>query len=159
LCGAASDSERRPQYALKLNGSLGYANTAAGEGLAGEVMERLGFPALKKMGLKTIAMVYVTHDAAIRTMLSNPKPFINQLLAKAQAVGIDGFDIDYEPQALAEDQEAGDLLRAEFMGFLGQLAGVMQQHSLTLTIDVGASGMRLFSESTHWAGGFPGYAK
>ena len=72
-------------------------------------------------------MVYVTHNAAIRTMLSNPKPFIDQLLAKAVAVGIDGFDVDYEPQSAAAAEEDGEgageqqqLLRAEFMGFLGQ---------------------------------------
>lgn len=40
-------------------GSLGYADTAAGEGNAGIYMEKYGFPALKSMGLKTIAMVYV----------------------------------------------------------------------------------------------------
>lgn len=42
-------------------------------------------------------MVYVTHDAAIKTMLADPAPFIAELLAKAKAVGIDGFDVDYEP--------------------------------------------------------------
>ena len=47
-----------PQYALKLNGSLGYADTAAGEGLEGEIMEKFGFPALKKMGLKTIGACF-----------------------------------------------------------------------------------------------------
>jgi hypothetical protein len=77
-------------YALKPNGSLGYADTAAGEGLEGELMERCGFPALKRMGLTTIAMVYVTHQAAIQKMLANPAPFIAQLVAKAEAVGLDG---------------------------------------------------------------------
>ena len=63
-------------YALKPNGSLGFADTAAGEGLEGELMERAGFPALQQMGLRTIAMVYVTHEQAIRAMLQNPAPFI-----------------------------------------------------------------------------------
>ena len=125
-------------YALKLNGSLGYATTSAGEGLSGELMERCGFPALKKMGLRTIAMVYVTHFAAIKAMLADPGPFIAQLIAKAEAVGIDGYDVDYEPQQMDGVEGAADAeLREAFMGFLGDLGGKLKSKGLTLTIDVG----------------------
>jgi hypothetical protein len=41
---------------------------------------------------------YVTHFAAISKIIANPDPFIAELVAKAAAVGLDGFDIDYEPQ-------------------------------------------------------------
>ena len=124
-------------YALKPNGSLGYADTAAGEGLEGELMERAGFPALQQMGLRTIAMVYVTHEGAIRAMLQNPAPFIAALLAKAKAVGLAGFDVDYEPQAEAPGGTLSEGLRASFMDFLGQLASTLAKNGLTLTIDVG----------------------
>ena len=40
----------------------------------------------------------MTHFAAISKIIADPDPFIAQLVAKAAAVGIDGFDIDYEPQ-------------------------------------------------------------
>jgi hypothetical protein len=125
-------------YALKLNGSLGYATTSAGEGKSGELMERCGFPALKKMGLRTIAMVYVTHFAAIKKMLSDPAPFIAELLEKAEAVGIDGYDVDYEPQQMEGVEAAEQVdLREAFMGFLGNLGEKLESKGLTLTIDVG----------------------
>jgi hypothetical protein len=130
-------------YALKPNGTLGYADTAAGEGLEGELMERCGFPALKKMGLKTIAMVYVTHNAAIAKMLADPAPFIAALLAKAKAVGIDGYDVDYEPQMAPSSSDgpaalaASAELHGSFMAFLGQLGETMRSNGLMLTIDVG----------------------
>ena len=122
-------------YALKPNGSLGYADTKAGEGVAGELMERCGFPALKRMGLRTIAMVYVTHTAAIKKMVANPEPFIAQLLAKAQDVGIDGFDVDYEPQQMEGSE--GAQFRGAFMAFLARLASELEHRGMTLTIDVG----------------------
>lgn len=83
-------------YAAKTNGSLGYATTSAGEGLDGALMERFGFPALKKMGLTTIAMVYVTHYEAISKIVADPDPFIAELIQRARSVGLDGFDIDCE---------------------------------------------------------------
>ena len=124
-------------YALKPNGSLGYAATAAGEGVGGELMERCGFPALRQLGFgnSTIAMVYVTHNQAIEKMLANPAPFIAELLAKAEAVGLSGFDIDYEPQQQQQQQQL--FTGAAFMAFLGQLAAAMESKGLTLTIDVG----------------------
>eukprot|EP00040_Diaphanoeca_grandis_P003085 m.23715 g.23715 ORF g.23715 m.23715 type:complete len:316 (-) comp14320_c0_seq1:280-1227(-) len=124
-------------YAAKINGSLGYADTAAGEGLEGLLMEEYGFPALKSMGLRTIAMVYVTHFAAIKIIVANPQPFIAQLLAKAKAVGLDGFDIDYEPQGVAHRPDLVEL-DAGFMQVLTLLATAMAKENLILTIDTGA---------------------
>ena len=37
-------------YAAKRNGTLGFATTSQGEGEHGELMEKYGFPALKRMG-------------------------------------------------------------------------------------------------------------
>lgn len=64
-------------------------------------MELYGFPALKKMGLTTIGMVYVTHFEAIAKIVADPEPFIASLVAKANTIGLDGFDIDCELSALA----------------------------------------------------------
>jgi hypothetical protein len=121
-------------YALKPDGSLGYADTTFGEGLHGDLMERYGFPALKAMGLKTIAMVYVTHEAAIQKMVASPQSFIDELLAKARVVGLDGFDIDYEPQGrrrVSAAASAGDI-----MGFISQLAAAAAKAKLILTVDI-----------------------
>lgn len=60
------------RYAAKVNGSLGYADTAAGEGNEGVLMEQFGFPALKKLGLKTIAMVYAFAPALYQKHASIP---------------------------------------------------------------------------------------
>jgi hypothetical protein len=123
-------------YAAKINGSLGYANTNAGEGKHGFLMEQYGFPALKEMGLKTIAMVYVTHYQSINAITANPEPFIQQLVSKAKTVGIDGFDIDYEPQAdLTVEQRSQ--MDSMFMHLMSKLGRAMDKNKLTLTIDIG----------------------
>jgi hypothetical protein len=123
-------------YAAKNNGSLGYANTKAGEGEHGYMMEQFGFPALKQLGLKTIAMVYVTHYAAIKAISAKPEAFIQQLVSKAKAVGIDGFDIDYEPQEdLPKEQQHA--MNAMFMQFMSKLGSAMEKNQLILTIDIG----------------------
>ena len=120
-------------YAAKRNGSLGYADTAAGEGKDGVMMERYGFPALQRMGIKTLAMVYITHEEAIAKIVARPGPFIQQLISKAEATGIHGFDFDYEPQQLRGNQT----LANSFMDFLRQAAEAMSAHGLLLTIDIG----------------------
>ena len=120
-------------YALKPNGSLGYASTAAGEGLYGDIMEDFGFSAMRALGLQPVAMVYITHSAAIAAMLVNPQPFIDQLIAKAQAQGLAGYDLDYEPQGAVTGAS-----EASFMTFLTSLSSQMAAAGLTfLSIDIG----------------------
>lgn len=132
-------------YAAKVNGSLGYADTTAGEGKAGWLMETYGFPALKNLGYKPMAMVYVTHFEAIQKITADPQPFIQQLLHKAQQHGLAGFDLDYEPQQAAGagmGSPAGSgwtpHMKASFMGLLDQLSQAMVQAGLELTIDIGS---------------------
>lgn len=121
-------------YALKPNGSLGYASTAAGEGLHGDIMERFGFAAMRALKVRTVALVYITHSAAIAAMLQNPQPFIDELLARCKAQGLDGLDLDYEPQGAALPASAS----AAFMGFLSALSQQMLGAGLThLSIDIG----------------------
>ena len=80
-----------------------------------------------------LAQVYLTHNAAIARVLADPAPLIAQLLAKAAATGIHGFDIDYEPQA-----EVGDpTFAVTLMAFLTTLAEATTNAGLLLTIDVG----------------------
>lgn len=128
-------------YALKHNGTLGYADTAAGEGLDGVLFERFGFPALRSLNITATALVYVTHTDGIAAMLANPQPFIDALLEKAATHGLVGFDIDYEPQGddrplLSEGRKVGG--GTDFMSFLSSLAQQMAARGLTrLTIDVG----------------------
>lgn len=120
-------------YALKPNGSLGYASTAAGEGLYGDIMEDYGFAAMRSIGVRPVAMVYVTHSAAIAKMLANPQPFIDELLAKARSQELAGYDIDYEPQGEVEGATA-----ESFMAFLASLSSQMAAAGLTfLSIDIG----------------------
>ena len=127
-------------YAAKRNGSLGYADTTAGEGKDGVLMERYGFPALHRLGLKVLAMVYITHYEAIAKIVAQPGPFIEQLIAKAEATGVHGFDFDYEPQQLRGDVA----LANSFIEFLKQTADTLRSHGLMLTIDIG--GCRSFGE-------------
>lgn len=124
-------------YALKANNaSLGYATTPAGEASYGVYMEQWGFPALRRLGINSsriFGMVYVTHSAAIAKMLANPEPFTNELLAKADEQGLGGFDIDYEPQAVAA---LGVGAGASFMAFLTTLAARLAATGRGLTVDI-----------------------
>ena len=43
-------------------------------------------------------LLHVTHYEAIQKIVADPQAFIKQLVAKAKSTGLDGFDIDYEPQ-------------------------------------------------------------
>jgi hypothetical protein len=121
-------------YALKHNGSLGYADTPAGEGNDGVLMERYGFPALRQLNITAItALVYITHSDGIAAMLAQPQPFIDALLAVAEREQLAGFDLDYEPQGAPSRTEA-----AAFMAFLSSLAAQMAARGLArLTIDIG----------------------
>lgn len=125
---------RLPRSRNTAAGSLGYADTSAGEGENGILMERYGFPALKALNLTTIAMVYLTHNAAIAKVLADPAPLIAQLLAKAKETGIDGWDVDYEPQA---EDPAAPASAVSLMAFLTTLAQAMTDAGLLLTIDIG----------------------
>ncbi len=144
-------------YALKANNaSLGYADTVAGEALYGVVMEQAGYPALRSLGYanQLLGMVYVTHSAAIDTMLANPAPFIAELVAKAEEQQLAGFDIDFEPQGLSlggrnPSALVGDHVASAhhntnnttkpstFMDFLTTLAGELHAVGRFVTIDVG----------------------
>jgi len=128
-------------YALKHNGTLGYADTPAGEGTNGVLMERFGFPALRTLNVTATALVYVTHTDGIAAMLANPQPFIDALLATAEAQGLSGFDLDYEPQGaygIASVAPVAPGADAAFMVFLSSLASRMAARGLAhLTIDIG----------------------
>lgn len=118
-------------YALKDNASLGYA-TPAGEAYDGIGMELYGFPALHQLGINSsriIGMVYITHSAAIATMLRDPGTFIDELVAKADEQDFGGFGIDYEPQQFAVDG-------ATFMNFITALAGRLAAQGRVLTVDI-----------------------
>lgn len=124
-------------YALKANNaSLGYATTPAGEAYDGLQMEQLGLPAFRRLGLSStlLGMVYVTHSAAIATMLADPSAFIAQLLAKAEEQQLAGFDIDYEPQGDAAG--AAPASAASFMSFVARLAAGLAAKGRVLTIDI-----------------------
>lgn len=67
----------------------------------------------------------MTHFAAISKIIANPEPFIAQLMAKATDVGLDGYDVDYEPQEnekvsapVAMAEQACEVLSALFFFFL-----------------------------------------
>jgi len=123
-------------YALKANNaSLGYATTPAGEALDGLQMEQLGMPALRALGLGKglLGMVYVTHSAAIATMLRDPSAFIAQLDAKADEQDLAGFDLDYEPQGI---DALGADSAASFMAFVERLAATLAAKGRVLTIDI-----------------------
>ena len=143
--GAAAKGRRlifaASAYALKAeNASLGYATTPAGEATGGLQMETLGFPALRAMNVTLVAMVYVTHSAAIATMLQNPAPFIAELVAKAEEQRLAGFDIDYEPQGVAA---LG--LGAAFMQFLTTLSAALATQGRFVTIDIGGCDPSFFA--------------
>lgn len=140
-------------YALKHNGSLGYADTTAGEGLDGVGMELLGFPALQRLvqqanngAVPLLAMTYLTHIDGLNIMLKDPQPFVDALIAKVVQNGLGGVDIDYEPQAV---DRAVARLRADsswtatapdpFFHFLGLLANATTARGLFLSIDIGGS--------------------
>ena len=131
-------------YALKENNaSLGYATTPAGEASYGLQMETLGMPALRAMGLggaSLLGMLYVTHTDAIARMLADPTAFIAQLVAKLEEQKLAGFDLDYEPQAVAaaERANAAQGLRnaASFMQFVERLAAALAAKGGIVTIDI-----------------------
>jgi hypothetical protein len=132
-------------YALKHNGSLGLADTAAGEGLYGALMETYGFPALRAMNLTALAMTYFTHEDGIAIVLKNPAPFVKALVSRVLSVGLAGVDLDYEPQGV---ERAKERLRREaeqegkapssadpFFAFLSLLGTSLASHNLLLTLD------------------------
>lgn len=119
-------------FALKPDGSFGYASTTAGEALYGTVMEQYGFPALRAMKLPTLAMVYFTHFSGIAIVVKNPAPFIAACVNATLANGLQGVDLDYEPQTVALHG-----LEAPVTAFFAALANALAAHGLLLTIDVG----------------------
>lgn len=140
-------------YALKHNGSLGYATTTAGEGLYGDVMEAYGFPALQQLGIPTLAMTYFTHYDGLKIVLANPTPFIDALMAKVTAFGLAGVDLDYEPQnvaaAVAHLRGAAGAGEGadQFFAFIQQLATALAAKNKTLTFDIGGGCESAFGSS------------
>lgn len=136
-------------YALKQDGSLGYANTTAGEGLYGQYMEQYGFPALQQLNLSNIlAMIYFTHYAGISIVLANPQPFVDAVVQKVLAFNLSGVDLDYEPQGVAaavesmrgaDQQATAAVLGAgdPFSSFLSLLASSLSSQGCYLTVDIG----------------------
>jgi hypothetical protein len=126
-------------YALKENNaSLGYATTPAGEAYYGLQMELYGMPALRALGLgdALLGMCYVTHSDAIARMLADPSAFIAQLVAKADEQQLAGYDIDYEPQGVAEAERLNGGAGATFMQFLERLAAALAAKGKIVTIDI-----------------------
>eukprot|EP00756_Hemistasia_phaeocysticola_P054603 Hpha_TRINITY_DN30518_c0_g1::TRINITY_DN30518_c0_g1_i1::g.193746::m.193746 len=126
-------------YALKHNGSLGYASTSAGEANHGLLMEQKGMPALASLGIPTLGMTYFTHYDGIVAVLTDPDPFVKALVKTTLDNGLAGIDLDYEPQALSRAAaavgggSAADTLTAFFKKAADGLAAVGK----LLTIDVG----------------------
>ena len=152
-------------YALKHNGSLGYATTTAGEGLYGDVMEHYGFPALKALGLRTMGMMYFTHYDGMKIVLANPQPFIDAVVAKMTQQQLLGVDVDYEPQnaAAAERDVMSDPHRpataVDFHGFIVALAKALDAAGLIMTMDVGGSCGGNFGSGCASYAGLPGFVQ
>lgn len=128
MAGSAYDTAANGSLVLAVSGHPPFTKE-------GELMEKFGFPAMVSFKIPALAMVYVTHIDAIKAVTANPKPWIQQLLAKAKANGLAGFDIDYEPQAFGDGQEQ---VRADdFMALLTETAAAMKAAGLMLTIDIG----------------------
>lgn len=127
-------------YALKHNGSLGYADTAAGEATLGYEMEAYGLPALRGFGgnLSILGMLYFTHQDGIAVVLADPTPFIDAVVAKVVQQGLHGMDLDYEPQSVAAVERAR-AARGEggvtFSVFLSRLAAALAAQGCVLTLD------------------------
>ena len=132
-------------YALKHDGSFGYADTSAGEPDGGQEMEQYGMPALRRFGVTLLGMCYFTHGDGIAIVLSNPQPFIDQVIQKVIAQNLSGMDLDYEPQQVAAAERAlaarhaehpGSAAPVSFPSFLALLAEALAAAGgFVLTID------------------------
>lgn len=135
-------------YALKHDGSLGYADTTAGEAEGGAQMEAAGLPALRSFGanLTILGMCYFTHGDGIAAVLAEPQPFIAAVVAKVREQGLAGMDLDYEPQGVAAAYAAARRRGASpvsFPAFLAMLAQALDAaggYALTIDAEGGAPG-------------------
>merc|ERR1712151_812049 len=93
--------------------------------------ERYGIPALKRLGLRTLGMIYFIDTDGIAKVVADPEPFIHKLVSKAKTLGLDGYDFDYEPgQVLPEHVAKG------WMKFIKLASAAMQKNNMELTIDI-----------------------
>ena len=98
-------------------------------------MEAYGFPALRQLGVRAAAMVYLTDPPAIARLFErDPAPFVAQLLAKAAQHGLAGFDIDYEP-AMTFDDDVPAAYGAGLVPFLSAVGAALAEAGLLLTVD------------------------
>jgi hypothetical protein len=159
-------------YALKHDGSLGYANTTAGEGLDGEGMEQLGFPALRALNLSVLGMTYFTHYDGMKIVLDDPQPFVTALVAKVKQQGLSGIDLDYEPQNVARasqevramrlqqqgigEGDADDAAADPFLQFLALLGSSAAAEGLFVSMDIGGSCIDAGTSECKGYGSVPG---
>ena len=127
-------------YEVAANGSLVFASRSTGGQLDhGRLMEAYGFAALRALNLRASAMVYLTRPAAIAALFARPQPFVAQLLAKAAAHGLAGFDLDFEP-AMTFDDDVPAGYGDGLVAFLGTVGAALRKNGLLLTLDIGSCG-------------------
>lgn len=130
-------------YALQHDGTLAPCDESSGVvggTLWGSTMIQFGFPALRALNLTTLAMTYFTHDDGIAIVLADPQPFVDACVDAVQTHGLQGIDLDYEPQSVGR---AVARLRAErgvggedpFFAFLALLGHAMESRGWALTVD------------------------
>ena len=127
-------------YEVAANGSLVFASRSTGGQLDhGRLMEAYGFAALRALDLRASAMVYLTRPAAIAALFARPQSFVRQLLAKAAAHGLAGFDLDFEP-AMTFDDDVPAGYGEGLVAFLGTVGAALREKGLLLTLDIGSCG-------------------
>ena len=95
---------------------------------------------LRAAGVATLAMVssypYPTNFVAtMREVFATPQPFIDAVLARADAEGLSGVNIDWEPPSGAVPKATrADALA--YANFLDTLAGALHAHSPPLLVSV-----------------------
>jgi len=97
------------------------------------LLRKFGWPASAPVIAMVSSFPYPPQFAGwMRQAFADPEPLIADLLAEAEAAGLGGFNIDWEP--LADTIQPADA--EAYASFLGMLARRMHQHGLSVTADV-----------------------
>jgi len=92
-------------------------------------------PQLLRMGFEVMALVGCSNITVLRTLFSNPYPFIAEAIAAAEKKGFMGYNIDFEPEDGVTDFDA-----ELYAAFLTTFSDALHAANLTVSVDVATWG-------------------
>lgn len=86
---------------------------------------------IKSFGLRTYPMIISSNLADIESLIGHPSVFISKAVSKAKGAGYTGYNLDFEPEQMANASVA-----VAYASFLTAFANALHRQGKQLTVDI-----------------------